>query len=413
VSSEIRRGWPLILASGIGLACSPIVLPYYTIGALIGPLTQEFGWARAEVQFAILFSSGLGALTAPLIGMLSDRYGPRALVLPGLVGLGLGFFIAASTSSHLWMFYFAYGFMALFGAGASPITWTRAIAASFEKHRGLALGLTLTGTGLCALLTPSLATWLVEEFGWRGAYVGLGLLPFLLAGPLVFFWFKPRRAVSVSDAAARGAGDTQVWGLTLREAAGSYKFWVLCASIFAVYMAVSGISPNMIPSLTDKGLAPALAAKISGLLGGAIILGRLVVGALLDRFWAPGVALVSLLLPVVGCLILAGNPERAWIYVAVLLIGFAAGAELDLMAFLVARYFGLRHYSKIYSILYALLAVGSGIAPMLFAGVYDRTKSYEVSYLAAAVLFATGAVSVLALGRYPVRSGLRLRGSES
>lgn len=383
------------------------MLPYYTIGALVGPLTQQFGWTRAEVQFAILFSAGFGALTAPLIGMMSDRYGPRALVLPGLVGLGAGFFIAASTSDQLWMFYFAYAFMALFGAGATPITWTRAIVASFEKYRGLALGLTLMGTGICAMFTPSLATWLVEKFGWRGAYVGLGLLPWLLAGPLVFFWFKPKRALSVRDNAAHGAADTEVWGLTLRDAARGYRFWVLCVSIFAVYMAVSGISPNMIPSLTDKGLAPALAAKISGLFGGGIILGRLVIGALLDRFWAPGVALVSLLLPVTGCLILAGNPALVWIFVAVLLIGLAAGAELDLMSFLVARYFGLRHYSQIYSILYALLAVGSGMAPMLFASVYDRTKSYEVSYLAAAALFAIGAVSVLALGRYPVQSTSR------
>lgn len=399
MSNEIRRGWLLILASGIGLACSPIVLPYYTIGALTGPLTQEFGWTRADVQLAILFSSGFGALTAPLIGMLSDRYGPRALVLPGLVGLGIGFFIAASTSAHLWMFYFSYGFMALFGAGATPITWTRAIASSFDKHRGLALGLTLTGTGICAMFTPSLATWMVENFGWRGAYVGLGLLPFFLAGPLVLLFFKPKRVARVTE-----SGGTEVWGLTLKEAAGSYKFWVLCLSIFSVYMAVSGISPNMIPSLTDKGLAPALAAKISGLLGFAIILGRLVVGALVDKFWAPGVAVVSLALPVVGCLILSGNPDLLTIYGAVLLIGFAAGAELDLMAFLVARYFGLRHYSKIYSILYALLAVGSGTAPMLFATVYDRTKSYEVSYLAAAALFAIGGLSVLALGRYPIQT---------
>ena len=77
---ELRRGWLLILASSIGVICSSIVLPFYTIGALVKPLTAEFGWSRADVQLGILFSSGLGALTAPLIGWLSDRYGPRMLV---------------------------------------------------------------------------------------------------------------------------------------------------------------------------------------------------------------------------------------------------------------------------------------------------------------------------------------------
>lgn len=397
-NNELRSGWLLILASAVGLACSPIVLPYYTIGALVGPLTAEFGWARAEVQISVLFSAGIGAITALLIGVLSDRYGPRALVLPGLFGISCGFFVAASANS-LGTLYLAYTLMALLGAGATPITWTRAIAASFVRLRGLALGLTLTGTGICAMFTPALATWMVQEFGWRGAYIGLGLLPLLIAAPLVLVGFKPksiRPAPSADNTPAE-----QPWGLTLREAMHSYKFWVLCVSTFCVYMAVSGISPNLIPSLTDKGLDPLLAAKISGLFGFAIILGRLVVGALIDRLWAPGVAVGALVLPVIGCFILAGDPSLAWIRIAVLLIGFAAGAELDLMAFLVARYFGLRHYSKIYSILYALLAVGSGTAPMLFASVYDRTKSYDISFLTAATLFTLSALSVLAMGRYP------------
>ncbi|NJO12367.1 MAG: MFS transporter [Gammaproteobacteria bacterium] len=186
---------------------------------------------------------------------------------------------------------------------------------------------------------------------------------------------------------------------------------MLCLSIFTVYLAVSGITPNLIPALTDRGLTPASAARIQGLLGIAIILGRVVVGALVDRFWAPGVALVSLLLPVAGCLILATTTSLPLIYTSVLLIGFAAGAELDLMAFLVSRYFGLRHYSKIYSVMYALLAFGSGTAPMLFAAVYDRTASYEVSFIAAAALFAIGAVVVVALGRYPVRPTTAAQGA--
>lgn len=403
MQSEVRRGWRLILASGLGIICSSVVLPYYSIGALVGPLTAEFDWLRSDVQFAILFSSGLGVLTAPIVGMLSDRYGPRALVLPCLVGLALGFFIAALSNGHLWIFYTAYAVMAILGAGTTPITWTRAIASAFDRQRGMALGITLTGTGICAMLSPIYAVWLVGEFGWRGAYVGLGLLPLLLAGPVVFTWFRPPR-VAERELGAPAPAASNVWGLSLAEAFRSYKFWVLCVSIFAVYLAMSGITPNLIPAMTDQGLTPAIAARIQGLLGVAIILGRLVVGVLVDRFWAPGVALVSLLLPVIGCLVLAAGPTSLpLIYVSVLLIGFAAGAELDLMAFLVSRYFGLRHYSTIYSIMYALLAFGSGTAPYLFAAVYDRTASYEASFVGAAVLFAIGAVVVVFLGRYPVQ----------
>lgn len=405
MASEIRRGWLLILASCVGVICSSIVLPFYTIGALVKPLTAELGWTRADVQVGILFSSGLGALTAPLVGWLSDRYGPRVLVLPGLAGLAVGFFIAAGMNGELWMFFLAYGCMALLGAGTTPVTWTRAIAASFERQRGFALGLTLTGTGICAMLAPAYAVWLVEAFGWRGAYVGIGLLPIVFAGPIVWLWFRPAPPEAARGRAAQRrdavSAPDAIWGLTLGEAVRGHRFWVLCLSIFAIYMAVSGISPNLIAALTDKGFTAASAATVQGVYGFAIILGRLVVGYLVDRYWAPGVALVSLSLPAIGCLVLTGTPDFAWAVIAALLIGFAAGAELDLMAFFAARYFGLRHYAKIYAILYAILAVAGGTAPMLFARVFDLTASYEISFLIATGLFVFGAVILLALGRYP------------
>jgi MFS family permease len=399
VTSELRRGWLLIVASAAGIACSSIVLPFYSMGALVKPLTAEFGWTRADVQAGILFSSGLGALTAPLVGWLSDRYGPRVLVLPSLVGLACGFFLAAAMNGALWVFFLAYGAMAVLGAGTTPVTWTRAIAANFDRQRGLALGLTLTGTGVCAMLAPAYAVTLIEHFGWRGAYVGLGLLPIVLALPIVYVWFRPLPGHAVSAAGTGSAAPA--WGLTVGEAMRGYRFWVLSTSILAIYLAVSGISPNLIPALTDKGMSPARAATAQGVLGFAIIIGRVLVGHLIDRFWAPGVALVALSLPVIGCLILTGPPDFTMTLVAVLLIGIAAGAELDLMSFFASRYFGLRHYSKIYAILYALLAVAGGAAPMLFAGVYDRTASYDTSFYVAAVLFAFGATILLTLGRYP------------
>lgn len=401
MQSEIRRGWTLILASAMGVICSSVVLPFYTMGALVKPLTAEFGWDRADVQLGLLASSGLGALTAPFIGALSDRYGPRAIVLPGLVGLALSFFVAAAMNGELWMFVLAYAGMALLGAGTTPVTWTRAIAQSFDRQRGFALGLTLTGTGICAMLAPAYTVWLVDTFGWRVAYVGIGLLPLLLAGPFVWLWFRPH-APGEDTQQARPVAQ---WGLTLGEAMQGYRFWVLCASIFAVYMAVSGISPNLIAALTDKGFTAASAATVQGVYGFSIMVGRLVVGWLIDRYWAPGVALVALLLPAFGCMILTGSPDFTWAVIAALLIGFAAGAELDLMAFFAARYFGLAHYAKIYAILYAILAFGSGTAPFLFAMVFDRTASYEISFLIAAGLFVFGALIVLALGRYPQQPG--------
>lgn len=396
-SSEVRRNWRLLVSACTGIICSSIVLPYYSIGALVVPITAEFGWQRSQFQMAILFSSGLGALTAPVVGWLIDRYGARRIALPGIVGLTLGFVLATFMDGRLWMLYLAYGAMALLGAGTIPVTWTRAITTNFFRQRGLALGLTLSGTGLCAVIVPQYAVWMVEAYGWRAAYLGLAALPLLIAGPVVYFGFRPREGLAGEQL---GAGEEH-WGITLREAFRTAKYWVLLISIFVVYMAVSGIGPNLIPALVDDGLTSAQAATALSTFGGAIIAGRVIVGYLVDRFWAPGVAALSLSLPVAGCLMLVGAPGFETAVAAALLIGIAAGAELDLMSFLAAKYFGLRHYAKIYAVLYATLAVCSGTAPMLFARVYDLTASYDVSFWISTVLFALGAVLVLAMGAYP------------
>ena len=224
------------------------------------------------------------------------------------------------------------------------------------------------------------------------------LLPLLVAGPVTFFAFRPDRAL---PARASTAFDATAWGLTLGEAARGYRFWILCLSIMLVYLAVSGISPNLIAALTDQGFTPAQAATAQGAYGIAIMVGRVAVGHLVDRFWAPAVALVALSLPALGALVLTGSPAFAWVLAAAVLIGFAAGAELDLMSFFAARYFGIRHYARIYAVLYAILAVAGGSAPFLFSMVYDQTGSYRFGFFMAAGLFVVAAAILPALGRYP------------
>lgn len=397
---EIAQRWPLILATCVGIVSSSFVLPYYTIGALLTPVTEEFGWSRAQFQAAILFSSGLGALTAPVIGWLNDRYGPRRVALPSMLGLSLGFLGASQLDGQLWMLFAAYGFMALLGAGTIPVTWTRAIATSFFQRRGLALGLALTGTGLCASLAPHYTVWLTGEYGWRGAYIGLALVPLLLAFPMLFFFFKPLGDDS-SEANSETNKALQAEGVTLGEAVRGYRFWILLLSILFAYQGFSGIGPNLIPSMTDEGFSREQAATVQSVFGMSIILGRVVVGYLVDRFWAPGVASICLALPAVGAFFLHGQQSLEVAVLASFLIGFAAGAELDLMAFLAARYFGLAHYAKIYSVLYATLAVCSGTAPMIFAYAYDLTGSYDIGYGIAMGLFLASTIMVLLLGRYP------------
>jgi MFS family permease len=191
-------------------------------------------------------------------------------------------------------------------------------------------------------------------------------------------------------------------GVTLRQALKSRYFWTIASAFFLVSIGIGGTIPNLIPMLQDGGLAPATAASVVGAIGLSVIFGRIIAGYLIDRLWAPGVAFVMLSLPAVSCLILAGDVQsvgRATIAAAI--IGLAAGAEFDLISYLTSRYFGLKHYGKIYVWQFAAFSIGAGLAPPVFGRVFDLYASYRPILIAAAILYVLGSATLLTLGKYP------------
>jgi predicted MFS family arabinose efflux permease len=265
-------------------------------------------------------------------------------------------------------------------------------------NRGLALALALLGTGVTAIFLPSIATWLIGTVGWRWAFACIALLPLAIALPIAWQWFRdPPESAQYAEIRAVGQA-----GVEVREALRDYRFWIIAASILMVSIGVGGSITNFQPLLIDRGFDASFAAKIAGLIGLSVILGRLVAGYLIDRFWAPLVTLPMLALPALACFLLA--QEQISVPGAMLsasLIGLAAGAETDLVAFLTARYFGLRNYGRLYGLQYAVFGFASGIAPAMFGRVHDLHGTYQPILYAAAVLFVLGAVLLLALGRYP------------
>ena len=399
---ELQRGWRLLVACAVGVGFSAIALPFYSIGPLTKPVEAAMGWTRADIQLAIIFSSGIGALTAPITGWMIDRFGPRAVALPSIVGVSLGLFIAARAAS-LSGFYLGYALAAILGAGTNPVLWSRVIAGQFERARGFALGLALVGTALVSIAMPYIVALLHSRLGWRHALDGLAMLPLLVSLPIVFFWLRPREHVAVKSSTE--SSGSSLPGLTVRQALTGYRFWVLGLSILAGYLAISGVLSNLVPALSDRGFDPVKAATIAGTVGFAMIPGRVLVGYLVDRFWAPGVAFAVVAMPAMSCLLFVNTDSEPLLFLACALLGLAAGAELDLLAFMAARYFGLAHYSKIYALLYACLAVGSATAPFFFASVHDASGSYDVAFLVSGGLFAVGGLLFLLLGRYPDLGG--------
>jgi MFS family permease len=400
---EFKRGWPIVLSAmlGIGLGLSPV--PFYTIGIFAPELARTFHWGFAQVMGGLPITTIAVFIASPLVGMLSDRFGVRIVTLVSVALFGLSFMAFSFSNGSLTLFYINWGMMALLGAGTLPITWTRAVNNAFDVRKGLALGLSLLGTGLFGYLVKPFAAALLVAWGWRAAYLVIGALPLVVALPVAFFGFHDvdARESALARKAVLAERRAATPGLTFVQAIKNWRFWVLACAFVPISFAVGGPIPNMENILKIAHFAPKDIIALASLIGLSVIGGRLVGGWLIDRIWAPAVALVLIGAPAVACWMLANGPLGYNVTaLSIIMIGFAAGVEYDLMAFLTARYFGMKSYASIYGALYGFFAAGAGVAPVIFGGAFDKTGSYHDPLLLAAGALMIGALMLLTLGRY-------------
>ncbi len=400
--SEFRQGTGVLIACFVGMMFGVAAIPFYTLGIFAGPVTQDTGWTMQQFQSAFTFII-LGTLCGPVIGHYCDRFGARWVAIPSIIAFAASLaLIGLIGQSNLYAFYAAWALMAIVGQGTSPVIWTHVIGHQFRQHRGLAFGIVLAGSGVFAAFGPALASFAIDRWGWQGGYIFFGLIVLLVPLPLALVFLKPvLAAAQAPQSPADAAAISAVSGKTLGQASRDYRFYVIAASFFTIAFGVAGLISNMLPMLSISGISVQDGTKLIGLIGIAVIGGRIIMGALLDRFWAPMVATIALILPALACLLLIGGVSHGEAAVAILLVGFAAGAEFDIVAFMASKYFGLSAYGKIYGALYITLFIGAAFAPPIFGSVFDRDGSYEFLLQLFCVLFPIAALVLLTLGRYP------------
>lgn len=394
---ELRRNWRILppCLAGITL-CS---VHGYSLGVMIVPLEREFGWARAEISGGLLIISMIALFAAPLTGMAADRLGTRRIALAGVL-IFCGCLAMLSTATpNIASWWMLWALLAIGNMFILPTVWTKAINATFDRNRGIALALALCGTGIAAAFVPSLTNALIEGFGWRRAYVGLALIGAIVVFPLAWTMFRPAER---PRAAARVAAVVDADGVSIRRGFTMPSFLKLAAAIWLFSVALCALTTNAVPVLLARGMTPATAAGLAGLIGVGSITGRIAGGFLLDRFDAARVAAIAVVMPIISTALLLAFPgSQAAAGLACLVIGLSVGAEVDCAAYLAARHFGLRSFGTLFGTLNGLMLFGNGIAPVIANHVYDITFSYDIvlwfqvpACLATALLF-------LWLGPYP------------
>lgn len=397
--AEFGRGWKIIVGGAIGAAFSISALPFYTLGVFLKPIAAATGWSREAIQWGFAVQMLTLLSVSWLWGLLVDRYGARRVALLSQVGLALALaglpLVAAAFGPGLTGWYIGWALVALMGGGTGQATWTRGISGWFDKARGAALGLALFGTGVAAVLAPPTVTAIIAARGWPMGYHLLGASVVLIGLPLVALLFH--------DAPAPTGDQPPLAGASRGEALRDRRFWVMLAVFSTVTFGVAGIIPSLVPMLTDRGLDPATAALYAGFAGLSVMGGRVAAGFLLDRFWAPYVAVGFLAIPAAACFLLAGSslPPGPVIALAVTLVGLAAGAEFDLVAFMAGRYFGMKNYGFIYGVQIGGILAATGLAPPIFGHIHGVYGSYDPALMAAGVIFLVAPLFLLTLGKYP------------
>ena len=401
--SEFRNGWKPLFAATIGTMCGIFTLTMYTQGFFVGPVTAEFGWSAPQffLSYTVLLCFGL--VTGPVVGSLVEKYGLRKIGVFGLVGHSAGYVLLSFNTGSLTFWYASFAVLAILGAGSLPIVWTGVLNGWFQKNRGKAIGITMAGTGLGAFLLPPIVEFLISNYGWRTGYRVLGIGAFLVSLPIVLTLFREYENKGSAGAGSNAEANGLIsWGMTRSQAMRTTRFWILSAVLFLTVIVIAGVMSNFERIMTSKGLDRSTIATIAAILGFTIIVGRLTAGVLVDRYWAPGVAACFFVMPTIGLLLLSADDITTFESVAIaILIGLAAGAELDLLAYLTSKYFGPAHYPAIFGAIIAFFTVGGGIAPPIYGAAAKILGGYSTVLIASAAALAVSIGLFLMLGRYP------------
>ena len=388
-SEATRNGILTTLGSTIGLALGPSVIANLTVSAYITPIEQEFGWSRVQVSLAFTIVAYMIVFVSPLQGFLVDRFGPRRVILTSIPLFALSLAAIFFTPPNLFVYYFLWALVPVFGLGLWPLGYLQSVTPWFDRKLGLALGCANAGIGVGSTLLPLLVLGpIIAAYSWRHAVLAIALLVLFVSWPLVAYCLREPSAADVAARKLTAAG--KAFGLSFRDATREPTFMVLSLGFFLLGVTATSLVSQQVPLLRDAGWTAAETTRLQTTFGFGLLFARVAVGYIIDHIFAPRVLTTVSIGGAFACILYAVYPDAG--YVSALLIGFLLGAEFDVLAFLIKRYYGNVAYGRIYGVIFGLFYLGSGL------GIWALPKLRELSadlnydnglYAAAAILVAS------------------------
>jgi MFS family permease len=391
--------WRVVLAATVGLIAGNGPMMQFTFGVFLKPIGVALGLSRGTVSAALSIGLLGTALAVPFVGRAMDRFGIVRVIVPSVIAFAAMLALQGLLARNVVSLFVLSALMGIAAGGQTPVGYARAIVTWFDRQRGLALGIAMTGVGIGTILMPQLTAYLIASFGWRMAYVWLAPVLLVVALPAVVLFLRdgPLTGGGVSAVADKKAGTDAA------AAARRTPIFVTLAAVFTlIAFAANGTIAHVVPLLTDRGVNPARAAGSLASIGFALIAGRLVAGWLVDRIDAVLITAAFFTSVLLGVLLLQFG-SMSTVVVALVLIGLGLGAEIDLLAYLVARNFPTIAFGELYGTLFGLFLIGSSLGPLAVGASFDWTGSYNVGLTTMAVLIAVAIALTLTLRRSAVR----------
>jgi nitrate/nitrite transporter NarK len=383
------EGWRVALAAATGVLFASFF--FVSFAVFVKPLAGEFGGSREAVSIAYGVMTLSAALAAPFVGYLVDRYGPRWICAPCLTVAALAFASLWRLTPQLWHLYLVFAVVGLAVMGTGPVVYTRIVSTWFDRRRGMALAVVVSGAAIGGIVHPSVSQGLVDAVGWRTACLLLGTTMVVIGVPVAMIFVRQRVDPTVPRHAAGG---------NVKRALRSRTFWTIAVVVFGSTVAMNGPLVHMQALLTDRGVTAATAAALGSASGVAGLAGRLITGWLVDRFDASRVAFALLCLMAAGSYLLTSDRPLPITIAAGFIMAFGAGGELDAIPYLLSRHFGVPSMAALYGLIWSAWGIAGAVGSVVMGRVFDSTGSYDGALVAFATLTATVATLMLTLPAY-------------
>jgi MFS family permease len=389
-----------IVAAGF-IIQAVVVGAMFTYGAFFKEFQAEFGWSRAAISGASSLAFLMMGLVGVIAGKMNDRIGPKFIIVASGISLGIGYLLMSRLQT-LWQLYLIYGVLVGIGFSTHDVITLSTVARWFIRRRGMMSGIVKVGTGSGQFLVPLIATLLIAAYGWRNSYFIIGAASLAIFVAVAQVLSRDPQGIGLlpdgdSSKSSDNGKKSREESVTLRVAARTRQFWIICIAEFAIFFCLLTVIVHIVPHAMDLELAPPTAVGVLSTIGGASMLGRIVIGTANDKIGGKRSLVICFVLLLCGLFWLNVASEAWMLFLFAVIYGFAHGGFFTVISPTIAEFFGTGSHGVLFGIVLASGTIGGAAGPLMAGRTFDVTGSYRIAFLVLILLAVIGFVLITLL----------------